>query len=290
MIKKKVTRLITFLIVFLSINKCFAQQEPQFTLFWNNYSVFNPASTGLLYKNYFSLNARNQLSEFEGNSRTISMVYDHNFEKIKSGIGLNYYFTKLGLEKNNKINLNYSYHFQFNNNQKLSIGLSLSYLRKSIDFSRFNFPDQQQLDYNGITSDNLIDFNFGTIYKTENFLIGISVTQLKASEFKKFNFKNQRHYFITCSYNLLIGNNFETRPTIYLKAIEKEIYSDFNLLSFYKKIYWFGISYRTTNTYAVIIGCDIKSKFRFGYSFENSPTKFDLKLNSHEIIFAIMIN
>jgi len=280
-------KLVIFLFVVLSVNKCFAQQEPQYTLFWNNYSIFNPASSGLYYKNYFSINGRSEWTKFEEHPQTISVVYDYNFEKINSGIGLNYYFDKLSFEKNNKINLNYSYYFQFKNNQKLSFGLAISYLNKTIDFGQANFPDQ--LNYDTLIVGNLLDFNLGTIYKTENLLIGLSITQLKASELKKLNFKNERYYFVTCSYNVMIGSKFEMRPTINLKIYKSGICCDFNLLNFYKKIYWFGLSYRTTNTRAVMIGIDIKRKFRIGYNFEYTPLKSNFIINSHEVVFAIML-
>lgn len=285
-------RIRNILIIFFSFTvQCFAQQEPQFTMYWNNYSLQNPAATGLFNKQFASVSGRRQWTGFPGAPQTISAVYDHKLSKINSGIGINYYNDQLGLETNNKININYSYQIQFKKGGVLSTGLSVGVLQKTIDYSEFIFSIPDPLFPNNKVTDNMLNINLGAMYKTPRFLLGLSVTQLNESESKKMNFKNAKHIFLTCSYDISIGQNFDIKPGFYLKSDLTATQLDVNLITRYNKRYWVGLTYRMSDAIAVMAGIDIKGKYRLGYSFDYTTSSIkNYSSGSHEVVLALMLD
>lgn len=285
-------RIRNILIIFLSfIGHCYAQQEPQFTMYWNNYSLQNPAATGLFNKQFASVSGRDQWVGFPGNPQTISFVYDYKLTKINSGLGINYLGGQLGLEKNNKININYSYQIQFKKNRILSIGLAVGGAQKTIDYSKLIFSTPDPLFPSNKVTANVLNVNLGAMYKTPHFLIGLGVTQLNEPEFQKLFFKNTKNYFLTCAYDISIGQYFKVKPGFYVKSDLSATQIDFNLITRYNKRYWVGLTYRISDAVAVMAGIDIKGKYRIGYSYDyTTSTIKNHSSGSHEVILALMLD
>jgi type IX secretion system PorP/SprF family membrane protein len=281
-------------IVFVGfIGQCFAQQEPLFTMYWNNYSLQNPAATGLFNKHFASVSARRQWVDFPGEPQVISAVYDYRLTKINSGIGINYFNDQLGLEKNNKINLNYSYHISFKKGGVLSTGIGVGVLQKTIDYSSFVFPTltPDPLFPNSKETDNMLNINVGAMYKTNRFLLGFSSTQVNEAKSKKLNFKNSRHYFLTSSCKIALGRSFELKPSFYLRSDLSTTQADINVISMYKERFWLGLSYRSSDAVAAMAGVDIKGKYRIGYSYDYTTSKLrNYSSGSHEIILTLMLD
>jgi len=257
----KIIKILSILIISCFIGRCYAQQEPQFTMFWNNYSLFNPAATGLFNKHYASICGRDQWVGFDGNPITVSAVYDFKWTKINSGIGMNYTYYHLGFETNNKVNLNYSYQLDLKKGRVLSSGISFGVERLYYDFSKFitTTPNDPLLPTKPAY---LLNINFGLMFKSPHLLIGISSTQLNESESKRLGYKNARHYFGNCSYNINIGESFTIKPCVLMKTDQVSTQFDYNLITLYKKRYWLGMTYRKSDAIAFMGGVDIKGKYR----------------------------
>lgn len=283
-------RIKIILFAFFFAGQCYAQQEAQFTMFWNNYSSFNPAATGLFNKHYASVSGRHQWVGFGEEPITVNAVYDFKWNKINSGIGINYLYDQLGFEKNNEINLNYSYQMNFKKDRILSSGVSFGLLKKSIDFSKFiPLNPNDPLLANSIKKDYFFNINVGFVFKTPHFLLGFSTTQINKTDSEILPFKNSRHYYLACSYNAMIRENFNFRPSILVKSDLASTQYDFNLITIYKKRVWAGFAYRITDAVAFMAGIDIKGKYRIGYSYDYTISKIaNYSKGSHEIVLAFM--
>jgi type IX secretion system PorP/SprF family membrane protein len=269
---------------------CSAQQEPQFTMYWNNYSLQNPAATGLFYKQYASVSGRNQWVGFPGNPQTISMLYDYKLTKIKSGVGINCFANQQGLEKNKNVNINYSYHIQFKRGSILSTGIAIGVLQKTIDYSHVILSTPDPLIPASTMTGNIFNINAGMMYKTQHFLLGLGVTQLNEGVAKKLSFQNTREFFATSSYTIFIAQYFSIKPSFYLKSARGGTTSlDINLLTTYDNKYWVGLTYRTSDAVAVMAGIDIKGKYRIGYSYDYTTSEMkNYSWGSHEVVLAFM--
>lgn len=90
----------------------FSQNDLLSSLYWNNYSTINPANSGLEYKHFYSVQARDQWTDVERNPQTKWVVGDIKTKFLHGGLGLNYMNYQLGNTKSQKLALNYSFQIQ----------------------------------------------------------------------------------------------------------------------------------------------------------------------------------
>jgi type IX secretion system PorP/SprF family membrane protein len=278
---------IFFLLVFFT-KFCSAQQEPLFTLYWNNYSIYNPAATGVFNSFYSASNSRIQWTKIQDPIVTQATLVDYKISKINSGVGLNYVFDKIGFEKSNKINLNYAYHYKFKNERVLSSGISLGYEKQVLDLSAFlpityNDPAIPKSSVN-----NYLNVSAGLLFKTPRLLIGISATQL--NEDNSAFYKKARHLFIQLAYIFNASNNIEIKPGIYYRHTINSAFVETNIRVAYKKIFWGGLGYRHNNAIFFMAGIDIKEKYRIAYAYDYLTNKFSNFGPTHELGLAIMLH
>ncbi len=278
------TKIKIILIISLFIGHCSAQQETQFTMKWNTYSLFNPATTALSNKHTATI------CRVGEEPKTICAIYNFKWDKLNSGIGLNYVNDQIGMETNNKYYFNYSYHQQLMKERILSFGISFGIERKSVDYSKF-IPIEPSDPLHGasVSHDLFYNINLGIALKTSHFLYGLSVTQLNEYKSEILYYKNKRNIIATCIYTKNIGKNVTLKPNIFVKTDLTSTQYDINILMFYKKRLWAGLTYRKDDAIAIMAGVDIKGKFRLGYSYDFTKSKIgDYSKGSNEIVLSFM--
>lgn len=298
---KKIYTILYPVLAFLITTGVYAQQEAQFTMFWNNYSLFNPAATGLFNKHYALLTGRNQWVNFQDNigvktyktnPRTIAFIYDFRWDKIKSGIGINYIHSKIGFETDRGICLNYSYNHRIRSDETLSAGAAFRVLVKKIDFSKFisDNPNDPLLSDAAKKSDINYDIKMGVMYKTPRYIIGIGGTQLLQSEFGNLPFQNRTHIFINGAYDIEAGK-FNIKPCALFKTDFSTSQIDIDVLTYYKKRYWAGTGWRHQDAIVFMAGVDIQGRFRLGYSYDMTTSKMaEVSEGSHELTLGLMLD
>lgn len=66
--------------------------------------------------------------------------------------------------------------------------------------------------------------------------------------------------------------------------------ADFNLLVYYKKQYWLGVGYRTSDAICFMGGWDIKEKFRVGYCYDLTINQLSsISRGTHEIVLGFQL-
>lgn len=292
--------IITVLAIFCFLNS-YAQQDPLLTMYWNNYSLSNPAATAVDYKHYAAFIGRHQWSGYEngGEPRTISMAYNLKLDKFNSGLGVSYMNDQIGFMVNNIIKVNYSYQIQFKKERVLSAGVSFNFNRKSIDYSELNpidpgdsyLPDEEMVDL-------LFDMNMGAFYQSPRLTLGVSMTNIFETKSDNLGFKNRRHSYVIVSYGLPIGKDLEIRPGALYKTDFSSGQFDINVRTIYKEYYSLGITYRISDNlstrgsvFAFYAGVDLFKKFRIAYAYDylSDDDLRDLYGASHEICLAFMI-
>ena len=285
-------RIIIILIVFWgSCKTIYAQLEPQYTLYWNNFSVYNPAATAFFGKHYTAINGRQQWKGLEGAPITTSLLYDRKLDVIHGGIGLNYYYDVIGLITSNKININYSYQLRFDKNRMLNFGIAGGFYRMNLDGSRFVARDLNDPSIPKGGTETKFNANFGVMYQSDHWLLGLNSTQLTKPYFKKLKLRSEPHYYFSCMFRTNLTGHLEIKPGVLLKTTAEIGQLDVNLLFTFKKRIWAGITYRLDNTTAYMGGVDINGKYRIGYAYDYTPSILSKGFfGSHEIIFAFMVN
>jgi type IX secretion system PorP/SprF family membrane protein len=268
----------------------YSQQDPTISLFWNNKSIFNPASTGLNNKHQASVNWRNQWEKVNGAPNTIIAGYQYANSKIHGGIGVNYGYETIGSMSNHKASCNYSYHLDFGGDRIFAIGTSLGF--ENIDFNpNFYFPDgvDDPLVPEGFQG-NIFTPNIGIAYKTNKLFLGLSSTKFIESTMKNGFYRSARHLYFNADYLFNISSNFELKPQLLFATDFVIHYVDLNLLTTFKKNTWLAATYRIDNAFALMAGHDFKGKFRLAYCYEWTLSPLNvISKGSHEIALGFFL-
>ncbi len=274
--KNKILLLFSFIIFAFNLS---AQETYIFNNNRNNYSLVNPAASGLLYKHFATVCGNNSYRNSNSDIKSLYAIYDFDFSKINSGIGINYIYDTISINEYNKLNVNYSYHLKLKNERKLSVGLSLGLQKVKTDYKNVRYVNFGNSPYfYGIEEEYFLNYNFGLMYKSPKILAGFSVNKYSNNN----NYERPFQYYFTGLYNINISKNFEAEPGLDI-ALHEGLY-DINLILKYKKNIWIGSTCRNLDNFIFMGGADIKGKYRIGYSYHKNIIH-----SSHEILLAFLI-
>lgn len=266
-------------ISFLFAFGAFAQHEPVSNMYWNNYSYFNPAMSGVKHQHEANVTYRSQFSRIIDSPTSWFVNYGTNINE-KHGLGLNYVYESIGTSRTNRIKLNYNYQFELKEGRKLAIGTALSFRRIGWipDWYSIHFVPQ---------NDFLVDL--GAAYYGKNITAGLAVTQIpiyqSSDYFDNFpnltgNFRYEGALFSLPS--LILETKFQTDFIRYRQ--------DFNVGYSIKKFLEVGIGYRTSDAALINLTGIIKEKYRIGYSYAMTINKLSSPSSgTHEVTLGLRL-
>ncbi len=166
-------------------------QDPQYTQFYSNHPLLNPALTGAASGPRVSMNYRAQWVAIPGSFRQTAISYDQPINSSAHGVGGTIHSDRAGEGNLSKIfvNLNYSFNIQFGkrgHEQNIRLGLGGGIEQANIEFNKLRFGDQidpREGFINATTEaspDARInpDVNFGAVYYNRHAWVGLSVHHL----------------------------------------------------------------------------------------------------------------
>lgn len=289
-----------------------AQQLPLYSQYMLNGFIINSAMAGSDGFTSFNLTTRQQWFGINYAPRTFSMTAQTRIlsrsHKIKvnlrkgntfiparsgrMGLGVSIYNDRNGYFGQSGINLSYAYHISFISSQ-LSFGLSGSVTQYKInqDGIQFRLNDPRSI---GVTEPIYVpDANVGAYYLRQNFYVGISVASLLQSVVKYGNeslasYQMKRHYYFLAGYKFYPEVIMAIEPSVLVKTTESFLpQADFSVKAYYYERYWFGLSYRTSNTLIFSLGLQ-KGKVYIGYAFDYGVSSFQQNtMGSHELNLSL---
>ncbi len=262
-----IKRIFTFLMLLATLH-LFGQQEEQYTHYMFTTTAYNPGYIGL--NGAYCINGahRQQWIGFqdpEGNSVnpvTTFFSADLYFYQILGGVGINFKQDQIGAFKNTSIELGYSFHRNIGPGT-LGIGIMGGMLDQVIDFTMFDprDPNDPLLRGGGNEESNMaFDLKFGAYYLVPgHFYAGISTSKILQSEIdlpnELANPKGRRHYYITGGYTYNLPDpDFSLEPSVMIKTDFAAAQYDFSTLVWYRNRFYGGLTYRTNDAFAVLIG------------------------------------
>jgi type IX secretion system PorP/SprF family membrane protein len=310
-------RYIPFLILMLSPGiQSVGQQLPLLSQYTMDLYQINPAFAGHNGYTNIILSAHEQWLGMEQSPKTHTLSFDTRlyeqsyirkdnpvkkkwrraFKGGRIGVGGAVYNDRSGLFSRTGFQLTYAYHIPFQFSQ-LSFGLSANAFQYKFDMNELDLAEDGDpflVNYDAVLF--IPDANFGMVFSTRDYSIGISVDNLFQSSLKmgkdgNSNYQIFRHYYMYGSYTFFLNNNVSLEPNLLLRTTNgfNSIQADLNLTLHYKNDYWGGISYRTIDAVILMGGLNYK-QFYFGYAFDYSLSRIrNHNYGTHEIIIGMRI-
>jgi type IX secretion system PorP/SprF family membrane protein len=202
----------------------------------------------------------------------------------------------------------YAIHLPVSKTHNLSFGTKLGISNNSFlqdratvlsNMDGFSGTFENDQTYNDFVADqgsmNFLDIGAGFYFYSKDLFVGVSADNL-TKDMVSFgsgsaNFDPRMHFNITAGYKFPLNDNLTLMPSVLAKVVPNAPLSVEGTVQLeYKEWLWFGASYRHGDAAVIMLGGSISEKFKFGYSFDFSLTKFNKHTSGgHEIVLGIMI-
>jgi len=286
------------IIVLLVCSGVYAQQDKLLTHFVYDKMSINPGKTGVdMYNSICATSIyRNQWDKVNGAPNSAVLNVEANLAKyFPGGVGLAFYHDAIGFARQNNLLLNYSYPISIGNAGTLGVGIGLGIINYGMNPEWV--PPTQNPDNSlpaGFAATNL-DANFGVYFSGKDFNVGFSSTHLSESLLKQSvngfsqNYQTARHYYLMGgkTFKKTFGGDIDAQ--ILMRTDLIKFSADINGRYIYslkddKQVYG-GITYRTSDAIAVMLGFTPISKLTIGYSYDLTLNKFTtISRGSHEMV------
>lgn len=257
----------------------FAQDDVQFTFFPWVTSYYNAGGIGEQsntlcftadYSNKYlgwgdlSSSAINNDTAVHTAPQDFLFSIESYLRKLHGSIGVTLVHDRIGYYSNTGVKLGYAYKLRIGGGH-LGIGAQVSLYNQNIDEGGLHpiidgDPVLQQLSESTLD----LDFNFGVLYKTDQWYVGLGWTQIVAMFDKKQALRVSGDYGPSRSSQLYVHGgytwvvpfnpNWEIIPQALVKTDLKTYQWEILALARYNGVYWGGIGYRFQDAISVAFG------------------------------------
>ncbi len=285
-------RIITFSIILFFTQEIFAQQVYQLTHYMINDFAFNPAIAGSDDTFVGKATFRKQWSGLEGAPTTGLVSMHGNLNENKTiGLGAILYSDKTGPIDRTGVTLAYAYQLPLVEDETyLGIGIGANLLSYKINFNELITRDDGDPQIGaGSMSKTGADANLGLYLKGSNFWAGLSINQLFASKFAFAGdmeaIENRQHLFIGGGMTFDASDNLAIAPSILVKSVGGAgAQFELNARAIVNQNYWAGLSYRSEDALAILLGLQLDSSLNLAYSYDITTSDLsDYTNGTHEI-------
>lgn len=273
--------LVLFLMVMLGAN-LFAQRDLMLSQQFFSRLNINPAATGNTDDVDLFLIGRWQWMGVSNSPKTGVMNISNYFESVRSGIGLSASYDDLGYA-NRTINMKaaYAYHVNLNESMLMSFGLSAGFLYHYFDPKKNYWLDppeleRETLNFGECTADFNPDMDFGVELAMPKLMFGASINHLLYNEDKVTTSVPGRQFNVYARALLSPSETIDFAPALVYVHRNSMNRMELNMLLFYKRFLWFGVTYRpdlngvdlfSSHVVQFCVGFEYQ-KFRVGCAFD----------------------
>jgi len=293
---KKIILILSIVLIGESI---FAQQQSLYSQYMFNQFLINPAITGNVDYIPVRLTARQQWVGVNDAPSSQSLSGHMLLGNKNMGIGGYFFSDSFGPETKVGVQASYSYILKIDRRRdtKLAFGIAARAFQYRLDYNKLVAIDHSdELLYSNTETTFVPDADFGVYLYNDKYSVGMSATQLIGLpvEITKNQTKQNdmlRHYYLQGAYKFRITREFQLEPSVMFRATEVAPVSvDFNVRGIYNQYYWLGLSYRSSNTMAAMIGIKY-NHIVLGYAYDFSFSKMiNYQSGTHEIILGYNFN
>lgn len=290
---KKKLFLATSFVVILSAS-LMAQQDKLITHFIYDKMSLNPGSTGLDKGICATTIYRNQWDKVNGAPNSAVLNVEANLSPYfrAGGLGISFFHDAIGFSRQNNLLLNYSYPLEIPNAGTLGIGIGVGMVNFGMN------PDWVPPTTNpdnslpvGFSATNL-DLNFGLYWKgNSDYYAGLSSTHLNESLLQQTvgvvdnQYQTARHYYLMGGkkFRQIAGGDIDVQMLMRTDLVKFS--ADINARYIWRDIAYGGLTYRTSDAVAIMLGWVPLRNLTVGYSYDITINKLSsVSRGSHEIM------
>lgn len=303
-----ITNLILCALALLMAAPAAQAQDPQYSQFYSNLVMLNPAFTGSGIGHRIAMNYRAQWVNIPGYYKQAALSYDQPlyFLGTTQGLGINLNYDRAGEGNLTKLNatVNYAYHLELTDDHYLHFGISGGITQASVDFYALRFPDQIDAR-NGFVRPTLEpgtfsqtalrpDVNAGIAYFNPYAWLGLTVNHITEPQ-EVFTVAGggvearlPRKYVLTGGLKIPLRDMRSRRDMsispVFLYKMQGEFYQVDAGLYVNADPMVFGVWYRHRDAMIGLIGVK-QGPFSFGYSFDYTISSLTQPISggSHEV-------
>jgi type IX secretion system PorP/SprF family membrane protein len=262
--------------------------------------LFNPSFAGVFrdadQKGMFGITYRQQWTGISGSPTTINAFGSVRLNKQGIGIGGNFYSDKTGPTSRTGLLINLAKHIRMQDGGVFSLGLESRLQQYRIDVSKIADALPNDPAIAGNKTSFKYDAGFGMSYTNKHWQLGASVSQLIQSKLDTYTGnltrstegRLYRHYYGNASYRWFVDESNVIIPHVlfvYLPNAPMEVNGGVRVE--HSKTLWWGIGYRSTQSWMLSAGVNIKQRITLGYNYDfyTSPlSNFDGGSGAHELL------
>lgn len=253
----------------------FAQQEPQFTQYFENTLLQNPAYAGS--NKLLSVNTihREQWVGFEGRPSSTSFQLHSPLKYESVGLGISAVRDVIGPTTQNMVYADFSYTLKLSQNKFLAFGLKGGFTMINNKTSTLTTVDNDP----GLAINTLNRINpnvgFGVYYHTDRFFLGVSSPKLMENSIDGSpNNLEKRHFYVHTGTLIPVNRDWNFRPTAQFKStVGAPISLDASAAMIYKNKLFFGGMYRLKAAVGAFLQYQINDQFRVGMASDFGTTQ-----------------
>lgn len=275
--KKTMRKLIISSVLFSVTLFATAQQAPLNSHYFINKMLLNPAFTGNGENVNAFLTHRSQWTGVQGAPQTSYLTIDGPIGEKNIGLGLNVFTDNTDISSRTGANGNYSYKLDINPDNSLRFGLGVGMYDYKLDFSKAIYRDKSDPNLLQTTVHKTVfNADFGIAYNWKALEVGFAVPQLLGNKVNYnennsgISYKVARQYVTSAKYvfDVIKDKDITAYPLVVVRASKATpLQYDVNAILDWKKMGWFGVSYRSASAIGLNIGIRYKS-LMIGYAYD----------------------
>jgi type IX secretion system PorP/SprF family membrane protein len=268
----------------------FAQQEPLYSQYMYNTTVFNPAYAGSTGGVSIFGQYRTQWVGLEGSPKTATFSAHTPLGNSKMGMGVTFVNDRLGAMDENNIAIDFSYTVDLNQDWKMALGLKGAVDLLSVDYNKLDRKDLTDPTFaENINNKFTPNVGAGVYFYNHNSYVGASVPSFLQQQRYNGNddivMQQKMTFYLMGGHIFKLNESLDFKPAVLVKAVsgspvQADISANFQM---YKK-FTAGLAYRTNSSISALAGFQVTDGLFVGYSYDATTTKLaQYNSGSHEI-------
>lgn len=267
-----------------------AQLDPLSSQYYYNRYQTNSAFAGFEHGVNLNVGFRSMWNNIPGAPVTQAITLDYGFQR--SGVGLNVYNDKAGLQRQTKVLASYAYHLPLNEKSKLNFGVSLGFTNERLSTSDINGNPNDVLVGQYNDRQTYIDGDFGVAFTNDRLTVSAALPNLN----KLFNRDNSTvadisRFYSLASYKIPVGgtglDGSLLEPMVAYRMVEgyKDIWDAGAQLSVLDQQILLSAIYHSTENATFGVGMDYKKKYLISGLYTSNTSQLSNYTNGNFEIY-----